>query len=169
LKKIDSVDYVTSDLSDRQVDVHTDMTNLVFPECSFDLILASHVLEHVVDDALAMRELLRVLRPGGVVCIQVPYDSNHPTDEDPMVTDPRERTKRFGQADHVRLYGTDLPDRLRKAGFTVQETRTARSATDAERTSYGLWDDILFVCTRPNLSDGVCASGLRLGATLPVK
>jgi predicted SAM-dependent methyltransferase len=98
------------------------MTHLVFAECSFDLILASHVLEHVVDDARAMRELIRVLRPAGVVCIQVPYDSNHPTDEDPTVTDLRERAKRFGQSDHVRLYGTELPDRLRKAGFAVQET-----------------------------------------------
>jgi SAM-dependent methyltransferase len=78
------------------------------------------VLEHVPDDRRAMRELHRVLRPGGWAILQVPDDrSRSRTYEDPTVTSPAERERLFGQWDHVRVYGRDYPERLRQAGFQV--------------------------------------------------
>jgi len=45
---------------------------LPFPDASFDRVLCSEVLEHVVDPAQAMRELVRVLKPGGLFAASVP-------------------------------------------------------------------------------------------------
>ena len=99
-----------------------DVTQLPFADGSFDLILCSHVLEHVQDDDAAMKELFRVLAPGGMAILMVPIDlQREVTDEDPTVTDPQERIRRFGQFDHVRTYGRDYVDRLRSAGFEVTE------------------------------------------------
>lgn len=87
---------------------------------SFDIAIVSHVLEHVADDAAAIWELRRVLADGGVVVSQHPYDPRRAhTHEDPSITAPADRARHFGQFDHVRMYGRDLPDRWRQVGFQV--------------------------------------------------
>jgi SAM-dependent methyltransferase len=140
--------YVTADLGARGVDVHCDITHLDFPSEAFDIVLCSHVLEHVPNDRQAIRELHRVLRPGGVAYIQVPYASDALSDEEPSVTSPKERAKRFGQFDHVRLYGMDLADRLREPGFQVDELRPVRAMAEQDIVRWGLWDDTIFRCER---------------------
>ncbi len=138
--------YVTVDLSAPGVDVHCDITSLDFADNEFDVVVCSHVLEHVRDDRRAMAELHRVLRPGGVAYIQVPYVADRETDESPNITDPRERARRFGQFDHVRMYGRDLIERLTGAGFQVQELRPTRTMDEREILRFGLWDDSIFRC-----------------------
>jgi SAM-dependent methyltransferase len=49
-----------------------DACALPFPDASFDLILATDIIEHVDDDALALREMRRVLKPDGRVLVTVP-------------------------------------------------------------------------------------------------
>ena len=119
--------------------IDLDITAMPFAADSFDLIMCSHVLEHVPDDRGAIEELFRVLAPGGMAILMVPIALERATtDEDPSVIDPRERIKRFGQFDHVRLYGRDYVDRLRAAGFEViEDAMTERM--DAESVfRYGL-------------------------------
>ena len=119
--------------------IDLDITAMPFAADSFDLIMCSHVLEHVPDDRGAIEELFRVLAPGGMAILMVPIALERAaTDEDPSVTDPRERIRRFGQFDHVRLYGRDYVDRLRAAGFEViEDAMTERM--DAESVfRYGL-------------------------------
>jgi SAM-dependent methyltransferase len=113
--------YLSADIASPGAMVRMDITDIRFPADSFDVIYASHVLEHVPDDQQAMRELHRVLRPGGWAVLQVPIVRDT-TEEDPTVTDPTERERRFGQADHVRVYGRDgeYERRLRAAGFDVR-------------------------------------------------
>jgi SAM-dependent methyltransferase len=89
-----------------------------FAERSFDALICSHVLEHVPDDRAAMKECRRLLRPGGWLVIQIPMHPL-PTDEDPSLVDPVIRQQRFGQDDHVRMYGPDVVQRLQDAGFHV--------------------------------------------------
>lgn len=116
-----------------------DITDLPFTDECFDLILCSHVLEHVHDDRSAMRELYRVLAPGGSAILMVPFDADRAvTDEDPQVTDPQERIRRFGQFDHVRQYGRDYADRLRAVGFTVLEDPLATRLSPADVFRFGL-------------------------------
>lgn len=87
----------------------------------FDLIICNHVLEHIPEDAKAMKEILRVLKPGGKAILQVPISKNNQkTHEDFSISDPQKRKELFGQFDHVRIYGQDYVTRLENAGFTVQ-------------------------------------------------
>ena len=61
-------------LHDRaRVDVWGDATALPFEAGSFDTVLLMHVLEHIEDPSLALREARRVLRPGGTIVIAVPF------------------------------------------------------------------------------------------------
>ena len=138
--------YVTADLYAPGVDVRCDITALDFPDQSFDVVICSHVLEHVREDRRAISELHRVLRPGGIAFIQVPYVRDQHTDEDPRVIDPKEREIRFGQFDHLRMYGSDLIERLREPGFQVDELRPVFGLTDEEVERWGLWDDRIFRC-----------------------
>jgi SAM-dependent methyltransferase len=100
---------------------YCDITNIGYPDNSFDLIVCSNVLEHIPRDNVAIKELHRVLSPSGVAILQVPIGRalKH-TIEDPSVSDPRERERRFGQYDHVRIYGPDYPQRLSDGGFVVE-------------------------------------------------
>lgn len=102
----------------RPVDVRASMTDLPLPDASVDFMVCYHVLEHVPDDGSAMAEIARVLKPGGLALVQVPWRSRRETDEDPSAP-VEERIRRFGQADHVRYYGRDFEDRLRRGGLDV--------------------------------------------------
>lgn len=126
--------YLTADLFSQQVMVKMDVTDIQYPDGSFDVIYCSHVLEHVVDDKKALREFFRVLKPGGWAILLVPIEGET-TVEDPSVTDPAERLRLFGQEDHVRRYGRDYQDRLAEAGFDVQVT-TVRDMVAADQAVY---------------------------------
>jgi SAM-dependent methyltransferase len=56
----------------RTAAVQGDALHLPFPDAAFDRVICSEVLEHIPDDIGAMRELARVLRPGGTMAITVP-------------------------------------------------------------------------------------------------
>ncbi|PQE00643.1 methyltransferase type 11 [Mycobacterium sp. EPG1] len=110
--------YITADLFDPSAMVRMDVTNIEYPDNTFDVVYCSHVLEHVDDDLKAMSEFLRVLKPSGWAVLSVPISAAK-TFEDPSVTDPAERLRLFGQEDHVRRYGPDYIDRLKSVGFKV--------------------------------------------------
>jgi SAM-dependent methyltransferase len=116
---------------------------LPFPDGAFEVVICNHVLEHVAADRSAMRELRRVLEPGGTAILQVPIAGVPLTEEDPSVQDPRERERRYGRHDHVRLYGQDYVERLSECGFRVKRLRLA-----ARYPQLGLNpDEELFVAT----------------------
>lgn len=98
-----------------------DLTQTPFDSASFDIVICSHVLEHVPDDGAAFAELHRILKPGGHAVLLTPFAlDGRGTDEDLSVTDPGERDRRYGQWDHVRLYDRgDFLGRMRAAGFAA--------------------------------------------------
>lgn len=146
-KMLPNLDYVSADLASPLAMIKMDVTDIQFADNTFDVIICSHVLEHVPDDRKAMRELLRVLKPGGWAILQVPIDMNRSeTFEDPGITDPAERQRLFGQDDHVRWYGRDYPERLRESGFEVNVQSFARemSPESVQRAGIVLDEDIFF-------------------------
>ncbi len=117
-----NLDYTTTDLLSPLADVKADICNLPFADNQYDVILCNHVLEHIPDDTKAMKELLRVLKPGGMAILQIPQDLNRAaTFADDSIVDQKERAKIFGQYDHVRVYGRDYFNKLRSIGFKVIE------------------------------------------------
>ncbi len=117
-----NLDYLTADLVSPIADMHFDLHSIPLEDNQFEVIFCNHVMEHVDDAIQCMSELYRVMKPGGWGILQVPQDlSRDVTYEDASITSPEEREKHFWQKDHVRLFGKDYPDWLRKGGFTVTE------------------------------------------------
>jgi SAM-dependent methyltransferase len=127
-----------------------DITKIPCKDNAFDVVLCNHVLEHVVDDQKAMRELFRVLVPGGWAIVQSPIDSQRAkTFEDPTILSAHDRERAFGQHNHVRMYGRDYKDRLEKAGFTVNVDSYAIDLDTETVRKYGLPDEEIYFCTKP--------------------
>jgi SAM-dependent methyltransferase len=143
-----NVSYTAASYNPAQPDQGIDIQRLPFADGSFDLVFCSHVLEHVPDDRLAMRELLRVLAPGGRALIMIPLRNVPDTYEDFSITEPEERTKHFGQYDHVRWYGRDVLTRLREAGFQVKIVYHTEALSLDEQVRYGVAPEPIFDCQR---------------------
>ena len=106
--------------------MHADILEMPFSDEAFDIVICNHVLEHIKDDVKAMAELYRLLKPGGIAIVMTPMDLSleHSIEEGPdEVLSDAEREKRFGQYDHVRIYGMDYFERLRQVGFTVDRKK----------------------------------------------
>lgn len=112
--------YLMCDLYPQSPEVmRVDMTDMPFEDCSFDLLLANHVLEHVQDDLRALTEIRRVLKPGGHAILQTPYSRKlAATWSDPGIADDAARLEAYGQEDHVRLYGAEIFRRFASVGLT---------------------------------------------------
>lgn len=148
-RKMDHLEYISADLFSPIVDVKADILDLPFDDESFDVIFCNHVLEHIEDDKKAMSELYRVMKKGGWGIFQVPMkNSLETTYEDFSIKDPKERQKHFGQYDHVRWYGMDYFDRLRKSGFQVDANFYSKKFSAAERTKFGLIENEILPIVR---------------------
>lgn len=117
------IQYFTSQY-DRTIkaDYYLDIQKIDLEDNQFDVIICSHVLEHIPDDQQAMNEMYRILKPGGCAIILVPLwpSEKHATYENDAITDSRDRIIHFGQFDHLRIYGLDVTQRLEQAGFKVE-------------------------------------------------
>lgn len=104
---------------------------LPFPDNYFDGVILSEILEHIEDDVRGLKEVWRVLKPGGVVAITVP-NANYPFWWDPINKTLETVFKTHIQhgllagiwANHVRLYTLPmLREAVRQAGFTIEAER----------------------------------------------
>jgi len=149
-KNLKNLDYVTGDLISPWADVKMNVQAIPFPDSTFDVVICNHVLEHVDDDTKAMRELLRVMKPGGFGIFQVPLDySIDVTLEDKSINTPELREKYYKQRDHLRLYGKDYAQRLRGVGFEVTEDNYVHTLPIDLAQRYALSkDEILYICRK---------------------
>lgn len=147
-RKQTNLDYTTTDLFSPLADVKADICDLPFDNNTYDVVFCNHVLEHIADDAKAMSELFRVLKPGGWGIFQVPQDTKRKnTYEDFSIVLPEERQLHFGQYDHVRIYGLDYFTRLEKAGFTVKPFKVTDHFSPQEIERFALMrNEILPIC-----------------------
>ena len=141
------IDYLSGDLDPKMAMVQMDITDIQYPDNSFDVIYCSHVLEHVPDDRKGMRELYRVLKPGGWAVLDVPI-LREKTFEDPSITTPEQRERVYGQHDHVRAYGKDYKDRLEEAGFEVTVDDFPQNLSDEKVSFHGLSSADIYFCQK---------------------
>lgn len=143
--------YTTTDISPaRSVDLLASITELPIESDSFDVVLCSHVLEHVEEDRQAMRELYRITKTAGWLLVQVPLH-NKPTYEDFSIRTPAGRLAAFGQDDHVRIYGLDVIDRLKEVGFEVERLVVSDLLSDRQARRMELLGrdtEELFICRK---------------------
>jgi SAM-dependent methyltransferase len=124
-----------------------------YPDATFDAAILSEILEHVDDDVRGLREVFRVLKPGGVVAITVP-NANYPfwwdpinrTLEDVLHTHIQNGPLAGIWANHVRLYTREkLRQAVEAAGFIVEAERafTHYSFPFIHNVVYGLGKPLL--------------------------
>jgi SAM-dependent methyltransferase len=151
-KKMPNIDYLTGDLESPIADMHFDLHEIPLEDNRFDIVFCNHVLEHVEDANQCMRELFRVMKPGGWGIFQVPQDmSREETYEDPTITSPEEREKHFWQKDHVRLFAKDYPEWLKRAGFDVIEYHPKEKFSKEQIEQYRLMEnEVLYIARKAN-------------------
>ena len=150
-RKMSNLEYTTLDIESPLADIKADIRELPLEDDSYDVIFCNHVLEHIPEDIQAMKELYRVMKPGGWGIFQVPMKYNmQDTYEDFSITSPQERQKHFGQYDHVRWYGMDYFERLRSAGFDVDTNYSTDQFSQEDQKKFALMKgEILPVVKKP--------------------
>jgi predicted SAM-dependent methyltransferase len=118
------------------------VTQACFRSNTFDLVICSHVLEHVKADRQAIAELFRVTKPGGLAIIPVPVAWQSEITDERDGLSPLERAELYGEADHLRMYGRDYLDRLLEAGFVTHLYRLDDSSL-AERYRIDMNDPLV--------------------------
>lgn len=145
-KLLPADNYVTADLESPLAKVKMDVQAIPFADQTFDIVFCNHVLEHVEDDHLAIRELHRVTKRGGWGVLLSPVDdSRADTFEDDSIVDKNERTRIFGQYDHRRIYGRDYADRLRAEGWQVIEVDLFADLAPNLQKRYALRPEKLYI------------------------
>ena len=140
-------EYVSADIVPGKADVTLNIEDTGLPDCSVDCVLCSHVLEHV-DDRIALAELRRILSAHGTLILMVPLvEGWSETFEDPSIVIPEDRSKFFGQEDHVRRYGADFRSRVLSCGFSLSEF----TATEPEVSDHGLRPGDKIFVARPTV------------------
>ena len=136
----DNINYTTADLYSPLADIKMDIHKMPFENNSFDFILCNHVLEHVENDIIALKEIKRVMKKGGLGIVQVPFYNPIPkkTFEDKSIKTDSAREIHFGQSDHVRKYGKDNTKRLESVGFNVKCYRPQELLNNSQIKKYGV-------------------------------
>ena len=152
--KLNSLIYITIDLNSPLTMFKMDITDLKFKNDFFDVIICSHVLEHVKNDRQAIKELFRVLKPEGWTLILCPINFElKETYENFNIIDPNKREIIFGQKDHVRIYGFDFIDRLESSGFIVNVDNYVMSFGSKVNNKYRLQrNEKIFFCFKPEMN-----------------
>jgi SAM-dependent methyltransferase len=144
-----NLEYITADIESPLAKVKMDIHSIPFPENTFDVIFCNHVLEHVEDDILACSEFNRVIKPDGWGILQSPVYNLEKTLEDKTIQDPAERERIFGQRDHVRKFGKDYAERLRKSGLLIEENQFVKEIPSDAVKKYALApEEVIFVCRK---------------------
>ena len=150
-ESIESLEYITADIESPLAKVKMDIHQIPFADNTFDCVMCNHVLEHVEDDLSAVKEILRVLKSGGWAILQVPFFPPIPDEtlEDPSINSPSERYQKYGQKDHLRLYGKDYHRRLESCGFEVKIDHFVESLPVEQVKRMALPKEEIYFCTKP--------------------
>lgn len=143
--------YTSGDFVAGRAEMQLNIEQIALPDACTDLVVCSHILEHVNDEK-ALGELFRILHPGGYALLMFPIieawgRTLEAADLPEKVVTDRDRERYFGQHDHIRYYGRDVRERIRNAGFNLDEV----VALEPEVSRYALLrGETIFVARKPN-------------------
>ena len=133
--------YYSVDLTSNVATVKMDTQELGFSDSIFDLIICSHVLEHVSDDKEAIKEMHRILKPTGQCIVIVPIARKRLTTIEYDAPNPREHG-------HVRSYGRDIVNRFNTSGFHVEWIHPAFTKDKVRSMALKEVDSGFFICKK---------------------
>ncbi len=149
LQAMPNLHYISGDIV-HHAHLRMDVCKLPFADASFDFVYCSHVLNMVPDDRPAIAELLRILRPGAVVLLQVPIAQHEKTIELSPQSSKPERLAALGDPDMYRRYGlSELAQRMRCAGFEAEAVAWFQNFEPRQQRRLGLIDEPLHIGTKP--------------------
>ncbi len=102
--------------------VRQDGMNTTYPDEYFDLIIHNHVLEHVENDKLFIKECLRILKKDGIILFSFPYYPND-TNLEIKTNSAEERIKLYGNFDHLRRYGYNWKEKFDDGDYKITELK----------------------------------------------
>ncbi len=132
--------YIKCDLFPKAADVQrVDIQAIPYLDKTFHLVIANHVMEHVADDGLALKEVRRILKPGGYAILQTPFSAKlEKTWTDAGINDKGSRLQAYGQEDHVRLFGRDIFERFTAAGLVSRVRGHCEALAKFNPKEYGV-------------------------------
>ena len=139
--------YIKCDLQPKSENIKKiNIENIPYENSTFDLVIANHVLEHVANDILAIKEIYRVLKPNGFSVLQVPISAKLlSTFSDTKINNADLKNFFYGQEDHVRVYGQDFIERVVKNGFTNLTQTHNLKLNSVNPNFYGVNNNELFL------------------------
>ena len=145
--KYPSITVVTDDLFANNCDYHYDIMDMYgFRDDQFDLVICSHVLEHVKDDIKAVQEMYRVTKKGGRVIVIVPLILHGDEFDESTELSETENWKRFGDATHVRAYSKkSMEKRIKESGFDFDMIDMNSFDPEIRRKNAMIESDVLYV------------------------
>lgn len=152
-----NIDYYPVDINpelfestDIEIREKVDMEDMPYDDNEFDFIYNGHVLQCVKDDNNAIKELYRVLKPGGVCIILVPINkSSDKTLEKEEYNTAELRKKYYGDKHHFRYYSMDLFGKLEYYGFDVEVADDEYILDfDFEKDLYNVFKNEVFICKK---------------------
>jgi Methyltransferase domain len=151
LRQMANVQYLSADYDSTLAMERVDVRRIQYGDGSFDGVICNHVLQLIDDDAVAMSELCRILRPGGWALLQSSVDDALADTEERFGEssgDPQ--SGRYEEVFH-RIYARDdYVRRLQRAGFEVTVSDFARDLQPAVGQALGLdLSETIYFCRRP--------------------
>lgn len=151
LQGLSRLTYISGDLQFGVGELCLNLCRLPFGDESFDLIYSAHVLNAIPDDHAAMREVCRVLKPGGIAIMNVPLQPDAATQLPD--TDSRDGRMRLCNDPHIyRIYGSDLPRRFSDIPLKIELDNYYESLVPDQRDRFGLQATPVVRCTKPSPS-----------------
>lgn len=150
-KETQVISYTNGDINENLADEIIDITAINYPENYFDFIICSHVLGHIPDEAKAIDELLRVLKPNGKAFLLTPISHHITTLEDSANRTAEQRLNAYGEFDLLRLHGQDFPERLARSSWTIERLDYRMCIDEPLRVKLSVGDgyrELIFVGTK---------------------